>query len=265
HITSIYKIINVDSEIVIQANSDFALVDGVVKKYESKPLKLISGRPHVLSSLIRDFQYLSPGTYVSSIKKTYLNVKNQEKVKNFKVVIDPGHGGKDPGTNSGDSQLIEKTLTLDISMMIDDFLKKRGFQVFLSRSNDRTLSLEERVAFSKSLDADLFVSIHCNSSSDEQVSGFEIFIKKKVSDKRILTLARFIREGLSFHLNVPDRGIKRKNFYVIKNSRCPSVLVELDFITNETVAKHFKDENYKRDVANAVADGIIRYFNYITD
>ena len=144
-----------------------------------------------------------------------------------KVYIDPGHGGNDSGAVGIDGAL-EKTVNLEMALKVEKLLKNQGLDVRLTRKDDRTLSLKERVDLANNWSADCFVSSHCNAFNKE-AKGVETYsLNDKTSD-----LAKDIQEEIlktgAYTLN---RGVKTANFYVLRNTKMRACLVELGFIDN---------------------------------
>ncbi|MCS7245527.1 MAG: N-acetylmuramoyl-L-alanine amidase [candidate division WOR-3 bacterium] len=213
------------------------------------------------------------------------------------IIIDPGHGGKDPGA-IGKWGIKEKDITLSVSKKIANILRKEyGFKVVLTRETDTFVSLKERAEIANTLKAKLFVSIHCNYAKEDNASGPETFflsvartneeravealensvikyeleeadeIKYIVSDilqnaylKESQRLAFFIHSRINKNRN--DRGVKQAGFYVLRGVYAPSVLVELGFISNEKEAKLLSTETYQEELARKIAEGIRDYINW---
>lgn len=213
------------------------------------------------------------------------------------VVIDPGHGGKDPGCVAGG--LREKDITLDLAKRVAKRLRDQlGCRVILTRDSDRTLSLEERTAIANTNDADLFVSIHVNAAPSQKLSGLETYFLNLASDEQSMMvaarenatttrtigdlqvilndlmlnskinesnrMARDLHAGLVRRIrakraDVRDLGVKQAPFYVLIGARMPSVLVEVGFITNPTERKLLATSAYRQHLADGIADGVISY------
>lgn len=176
------------------------------------------------------------------------------------VVIDPGHGGNDPGAINGTRQ--EKDDNLRIALKVKECLEEKGIDVVLTRTVDIFLSLEDRCKFANSRSADLFVSLHRNSAASS-VGGVEIWIGSENS-YRSRSLAKHILKGLKKAEIAEDRGVKvgyitdiNKDYYVNKHTDMTSCLVELGFITSETDNELF-DKNLDA-YAQAIADAIEKH------
>lgn len=171
------------------------------------------------------------------------------------VMIDPGHGGKDPGA-IGIGGLREKDVILPISKKVAEILRKNGVNAVLTRNSDFFVSLKGRVNMAERRDADLFVSIHANSLglSRPDISGLEVYYYN--SGKR---LADAVRKGIIRKVRVKDRGIRRARFYVLRKTSMPAILVETGYVTGREDAAKLKQTWYRNKMAEGIADGILRY------
>lgn len=171
------------------------------------------------------------------------------------IVIDPGHGGKDPGA-IGIGGLQEKNVVLPISSYVREALEAKGVRVQMLRERDRFVTLSGRAEMANRANADLFVSIHANaiSMSRPDVNGVETYYYS--SGRR---LAASIHRSMLRNLNVRDRGVRQANFYVLRNSAMPAVLVETGFVTGREDAPRLSDENFRKQMGAAIAEGIIQY------
>lgn len=169
------------------------------------------------------------------------------------VVVDPGHGGADPGA-IGPTGLREKDINLAISKTLVGYLEEYGAKVQLTRSGDYYVSLAERVALSHSLGAKIFISIHCNSFGDSNKQGVETFYSAKGSDGKLL--AQYVQNQLVSLRPSLDRGAKVGNLYVIRENLATSVLTEVAFISNPQEEALLADPDYQQKVGRAIADGI---------
>jgi N-acetylmuramoyl-L-alanine amidase len=212
------------------------------------------------------------------------------------VVIDPGHGGRDPGA-IGLGGLREKDVTLRTATALGKELRKRGFAVVFTRKQDRTMSLEERTAIAESADGDLFVSVHANAAPRRSVHGVETFYLDENHDRHALNLAarengiprnevnvlqqtlaklhmeelspysrrlaKAVQErivsGLPKSRRPQDLGVKKGPFYVLFLSNMPAVLVEVGFLTNKSEARRLRDRSYLEALANQIAAGVERF------
>jgi N-acetylmuramoyl-L-alanine amidase len=171
------------------------------------------------------------------------------------VVIDAGHGGKDPGA-IGRDELQEKEIILDISQQINKILETKGIGVLMTRSNDNFISLEGRTDMANKANADLFVSIHANSInlSRPDVNGLQTYFYKNGKE-----FADTVHRNILRSVNTQDRGVHKARFYVLRHSDMPSILVEVGYVTGADDAVKLRDSRYRRQMAEAIANGIIEY------
>ncbi len=210
-----------------------------------------------------------------------------------RIVIDPGHGGQDPGA-IGRTGITEKDLTLAVSLLLAQDLRNSGYEVLLTREDDRTLALVERTEFANRADADLFISVHINSARNRKLRGFETYylnlatdstaadvaarensgdaaalgnlddvlekIVKNANKDESSELARSIQDSLVLHLSksfseVRDLGVKSAPFFVLVGAKMPSVLVELSFISNAEEESLLKRARYQEQMVEAILIG----------
>ena len=215
-----------------------------------------------------------------------------------RVVIDPGHGGTDPGA-IGRTGATEKQLTLELSKMLAGRLRAAGYEVLLTREDDRTISLQERTDFANRVDADLFLSVHINSARNRNLRGFETYYLDLANDpaaretaarenasgqggsmadlgatlQHIVNnefrgasseLAASIQDSLVMHVsksyqNVHDLGVKTAPFSVLVGAKMPAVLIETSFVSNEQEEGWLKTTAYRSQLAEAIEIGLQAY------
>ncbi len=215
-----------------------------------------------------------------------------------KVVLDPGHGGHDPGAHSKNG-VLEKDVVLAIAKQIKVDLEKSGIDAVLTRDSDRFISLEERTAIANRAGADAFVSIHANSHRSPTASGIETYyldttddryalrlaarenstkeeqvsdvqlaladLATKVNTRSSQALAKRIQRGLldaarPFNKSVRNLGVKSSLFYVLLGARMPAVLVETSFISHPKEAKLLASARYQAALAESIADAVVAHF-----
>jgi N-acetylmuramoyl-L-alanine amidase len=169
------------------------------------------------------------------------------------VIIDAGHGGLDRGGGPG-QRIPESLYTLDTAKRLEGALRVRGFRTVMTRNRDVFVTLRDRVAIANSYRNAVFVSVHYNSGAREGAHGFETYYYR--SDSYGLA-ARLHRAQLS-SLNTEDRHVRRRGFYVIRNTSIPSVLTEGGFLTNSDEARYITSASYRQrwaeNIANALAE-----------
>jgi N-acetylmuramoyl-L-alanine amidase len=213
------------------------------------------------------------------------------------VVIDPGHGGKDPGA-IGSGGLLEKDVVLRVSRALADRLRKEGLKVYLTRDSDKFIPLEQRTVDANRWKADLFVSIHANASRNRRSHGVETYLLDTRYDRNTARVAarengttvaelnqlQHILASLRLSNNeryasplaekvhttlmgslrksfgeTRDLGVKRGPFLVLFQADMPAILVEIGFVTNRTEARRLRRRNFPRVVAEGIAKGILDY------
>jgi N-acetylmuramoyl-L-alanine amidase len=172
------------------------------------------------------------------------------------VVIDPGHGGDDPGAQSVLGYW-EKDINLKIAHKLASYLRNAGINVFMTRETDVYPTLEERAALANRHNADLFVSIHCDSNGDRLHKGFTIYRARSASWSA-KKAGRILENHLS-NAGIPSKGLRGADYRVLVQTRCPAVLVECGFMSNYDEAALLMDPWYQNKIARAIADGILEY------
>jgi N-acetylmuramoyl-L-alanine amidase len=178
------------------------------------------------------------------------------------VVIDPGHGGADPGAIGIDG-LQEKAVIFPIAQQVAQQLAKQGINAMLTRTDDRDLELAPRVEFAKQLRADIFVSIHANSAGMEnpQVSGVETYHHERSAESG--QLAKMIHQAILQAVKGGDRGVRQANFYVLRHASMPAVLVEAGFVTGQADAAKLATAAHREKIAGAIVKGVLAYVKAI--
>lgn len=192
------------------------------------------------------------------------------------VVIDPGHGGRDEGARS--HGLVEKDLTLDLAKRVDKRLHTFGIPTILTRNEDRFVSLSDRAAIGNRPDDALFVSLHFNQNSASSASGVETFYEtEKVPPESAWTwigffnkpdtsgcesgetLAGYVQTSLVLRTDAQNRGVKRRDLFVCRHVRGPSVLIEAGFMSNPVEARMLANGEYRERLATSIVEGVMSY------
>jgi N-acetylmuramoyl-L-alanine amidase len=194
------------------------------------------------------------------------------------VVLDPGHGGSEQGTRSVSGHA-EKELTLDLAKRVQQFLAAAGVRAVLTRTTDREVELEERVAFCHAQHAGLFVSLHFNSGGSAE--GIETYCVPPAGaastskpssqngdadrapgnqyDLCNVWLAHCVQKSLLHATHAPDRGVRRARFVVLRDANCPAILVESGFLSNPAEERKLVTVAYRDILAKAISEGILTY------
>ncbi|MFW5996829.1 MAG: N-acetylmuramoyl-L-alanine amidase family protein [Lentisphaeria bacterium] len=193
-----------------------------------------------------------------------------------RIVIDPGHGGKDEGAKSGGIE--EKGIVLAIAKELADLLESAGYSVHLTRKDDTFLSLRQRQTIANQHRADLFISIHTNAVASSQVNGIETFIlppkgtsstyshnRQKLAkpgnsfDKLNAAVAFSVHQQTRQVTGATERGIKRAGFSVLEHLECPGILIETGFLTNPEERQKLVSRSYQKKLALGIARGIQQF------
>lgn len=245
-----------------------------------------------------------PKGTVSNLKGVGMsNVKDGGIQSSYVIVIDPGHGGSDTGA-VGPKGTQEKDITLSIAKKLFNDIKKniKGSSVYLTRDDDKTIDLDDRVKFANKKKADLFISIHANASTDKKEHGVQTYYLNNASDKaaqrlaaqenkhsgkpvsdldKILStmiqnasteesrmLAGSIHKNLLNRLSknysfVNDQKVRSAMFYVLVGVKSPSVLVEVSYLSNPAEEKRLGSEKYQRDISGAITSGLVDHIRSV--
>ena len=283
----------VGSEVVLMGGHKVSLSEAIQTENSTVTV------PQDFKSRIIDKIREQPVATFKSVKKPLAAQKYPPLQKVREIVIDAGHGGKDPGAIGLDG-IQEKDIVLDIAKRLEKILTQRGFKVIMTRKDDEFISLQERTEVASKSEADLFVSIHANSSPARGADGIEVFSLKDLDSmdrdeeqrrlneehyfhrmsmeqqddnlKTILsdmlytnkqaessTLANLIVEESANSVKARNRGAKDARFFFLRNTLIPSVLVEVGFVTNPHEGKLLDTISYRQKLAYAIAKGIMNY------
>ena len=179
-------------------------------------------------------------------------------IQKVDIVLDPGHGGKDPGANMED--VIEKEITQEIANQAKLLLEDAGYRVFVTRDSDVFLDLSERSNMANKREAKVFVSIHCNSSEDGEGSGIETFYTEQKSEASKV-LAENLQQCIIEETDAKDRDVKTADYTVLVKTEMPSALVEVGFLTDDLERQLLTNGEYQEKLAEGIAKGIDLYLS----
>jgi N-acetylmuramoyl-L-alanine amidase len=193
-----------------------------------------------------------------------------------RVLLDPGHGGDDPGAQG--AILTEKTLLLQLARALALELRKHGYEVAMTRDGDHDLSLKRRVTMTRKWKADVFVSLHANAADAASVQGAETFVDTPVDwasthggprktaatdnnafDRQNMALAFDIQRRMVLATGAVDRGVRRARYAVLETSACPAVLVEVGFLSSPREEKLLASRIYQARLVAGILAGIRDY------
>ncbi|MGE6256760.1 N-acetylmuramoyl-L-alanine amidase [Heyndrickxia sporothermodurans] len=206
--------------------------------------------------------YVTSGKLQGYVRTTYL--KSTTPANRRIIVIDAGHGGKDPGASA--NGLIEKNVTLNIALRAQKYLKNAGIEVVMTRTGDSYPTLQDRIDIGVKANADAFISIHANNFSKGSANGTETYYNNGGPSDRAnesKQLANFIQKRLVKAIETTNRGIKPQEYQVIKYNPLAAVLVELGFLSNKEDAAKLASEEYSNLAAKSIYQGVLDFYNYI--
>jgi N-acetylmuramoyl-L-alanine amidase len=248
--------------------------------------------------LMHDGQVLIPISIASDSWWMDAPIKPHQEHRFHTVIIDAGHGGKDPGA-LGQHGIKEKDVVLDIAKEVRDLLSRYGLNVIMTRDSDRFISLKGRTQIANQNGADFFVSIHANASRQRQASGFEVYYLSEAIDddaravashendafkvdgeepdifrnadptlwdlihtenrQESIEMAESVIEHMRSELPRKNRGVKSARFYVLRGVETPSILIETGFVTNSKEAELLGTRFFRKRVARSISKGILAY------
>ena len=184
------------------------------------------------------------------------------RLRGKRIVVDPGHGGKDIGAPAlpgpPPQPPFEKDIVLDIGIRLARLLQAEGAAVTMTREDDTYVSLQARAALANELKADAFVSLHCNSyRTPDTLRGTSVYYDHENS----IELAKLVQEELISALGTDDKGIRSANFAVIRRTQGPGILVESAFINHEGDRLRLINPNFRERAARAILQGMIRFLS----
>ncbi len=257
------------------------------KVFLSEPLKRQRGKIHVSADFYRKviLKLIEPEGPVS--------------LRPCRIIIDPGHGGKDPGA-IGTAGTYEKDIVLDIAKRVKTILEESQYDVKMTRSDDTFISLEQRTEIASQFVADIFISIHANASTTGRASGLEVYaprplerqeqkdpqrirnhdllfsklamqrhnksVENIVTDmlysfksSESLALARAISEGIEQETRARNRGVYKAGFCVLRNTLMPAVLIEVGFLSNSREERQLNSNQYRQKIAEGISRSLREY------
>ncbi|MCR4425648.1 MAG: N-acetylmuramoyl-L-alanine amidase [Firmicutes bacterium] len=193
---------------------------------------------------------------ISSDRRTLRLQVDESPLYQRSIMLDPGHGGTDPGAVR--NGLLEKDINLDIALRLRDLLSASGAHVSMTREDDSTVELADRAKLANGLMPDVFLSIHCNAVWNVFPCGTETYYYNMVPYSQ--ELAVLVHNSLLREIELMDRKVQRKNFLVVRETEVPSALVEVAFISNDVEATKLRDPAFRQKAAVGLHNGLLLYF-----
>lgn len=198
--------------------------------------------------------YAPEKTNLASYETNINNVNGD--LSGLNIVLDPGHGGRDTGA-IGLYGLKEKNIVQSTAEKVAEKLRNSGANVITTRVGDHYLSLDNRVQISNSQYTDVFISLHYNASPILTAQGTNTFYFSEASRQ----LAQSVQSSIAAMTDLRNRGIERESYYVLRNTNAKAILLELGFITNPYDSAIVQNADYQYQLAQAITDGLINYYN----
>jgi N-acetylmuramoyl-L-alanine amidase len=229
--------------------------------------------------------YIDSSDYKYHIQPLLPTTKHRHKKLRI-IALDAGHGGEDGGTTAQWDKLQEKFLTMDMCLRLAKLLEKNGYRVILTRSQDKKVPLPERTQIANRSKADLFISIHFNSAPSASASGIETFTltpstqasSYQASSRNAhrnfignafdclnIVIGYCLQSSLTKKTSAIDRGVKHSTFVVLRDLKCPGILVECGFLSNREECKKIASSAYRDILAQSIFDGIVKFNDLLSD
>jgi len=284
---------------VFSLKDPFRIVIDVWGKGSNGGPPSVSAPPEVVESEKTEPQKQPSGMTTDNLQSSSITRQLALGVK--KIIIDPGHGGSDPGAPGFYKDAWEKDIVLKMAHKLAGILKERlKCTVLLTRSEDKRLTLEERTAIANTKRADLFISLHCNAAKNKELKGIETYFLNLATDSQAIAVAarenatseknisdldyilsdlmknakieestrlanivhkNFVVGMKSKYSDITDLGVKQAPFYVLLGARMPSILIETSFISNKLEGQRLMEDSYQKAVCESIADGIEKYID----
>ena len=265
----------------LEGNNKFRVT--VPKSNYKQEFKNITVNDHMIKNILVDettdpLNFLVDITLVDEIeyrvitatrvRTLMIELVNKNKYRNILIVLDPGHGGTDPGAISPIRKMKESELVLEVSKRVNKMLTDVGFMTHMTRSTDTSVALQDRVTVANDMNADLYVSIHANAATNTSVNGIENLYYPSEMDpndnRDNKKLAQVFQAEMVKHLGAFNRGIvARDKLYVIRETKMPAVLVEMGFLTNKIEEDKLSTDEYRQLVAESIYQSILKYYDEV--
>ncbi len=263
-------------EVLIPKEDDLQFSDIKIDDHMVKEIKVDSKdktNHKVQIYLEKDVELNIPGS--SKKDELVLELKNSNRYRQVLVVVDPGHGGSDPGTTSVILKKREAEIVLDVAQRLNKLLEEAGFRTYMTRNDDTYIALQDRADVANQLNADLFISIHANASTmidpvtkkdvpNPLPYGIETYYHPNKDNltkyNNSSTMAKILQKELVGLMKGNDRGAKTANYFVLRETKMPAILTELGFLSNPEEEKKLLSESYRQKAAEALFNATVKYF-----
>ncbi|HHU70208.1 MAG TPA: AMIN domain-containing protein [Thermoanaerobacterales bacterium] len=244
--------------VILNTDEEIIEIDGddLVKRIRTAQFQM---NPHIVRVVV-DLNKKVGGYNVLYEDKEIRLVLNSSSLAGRRIIIDPGHGGDDPGATSI-TGVHEKVLTLDTSKRLKALLERAGAEVYMTRESDTSIKGPVRVEVANKINGDALISIHYNSYTNPEINGTEVLYCPDTTGKN-KKLARLVQQELVKHLGSRDRGLReRPDLVLLRETSMPSVMVEVGYISNKDEEKKILNPEYRQQAAQAICNALVKYFS----
>jgi len=244
------------------SNSDFDCGEGEINPDDNFVERIVITESRIIVTDVGNMSYnirQSGNNVVITIREKEEIIENTNKKI---ILIDPGHGGSDPGACNGSAQ--EKVFNLNIALMLNELLLERDdVEVYMTRSSDKYLNREDRIEISEEINPDLIVSVHNNSLENKSYTGTMVLYynndtESQYGDISSKECAQIVLGKLVDALDTVNRGVvNREDLHILSKTPCPSILCEISFISNDAELERLKTKSFQEDAAEAIYEGVV--------
>lgn len=254
----------------IEQKADGTYTTTIIKDYGNDPVNAISitSSSDEFGKSVHEVVLQLNHVYVHILYEDenyyYIDLKKPKEVYDKILVIDAGHGGKDPGALSKDGKIYEKEINLKILHELKELLDKEKIKVYYTRTIDQTIYLRPRVSLANEVDCDFFISIHCNANNYTGSNGTEVLYYNH-ENKNIKTkdLAKILNEEISKTVSLKNTGLiqmKDDDIFILANAVVPAVIIEAGYMTNLNDLKYLQSREGQQNIAQGIYNGILRAY-----
>lgn len=197
----------------------------------------------------------------------FIEMRKPSEVYDKIIVIDPGHGGKDVGAISKDDRHYEKNINLDIALHLKELLDKENIKVYYTRTSDETVYLRPRVELANTVDADYFISIHCNSNNSTGPNGLEVlYTDTDYKGVKSIDLAKVFSQKIHDLVTLKQRGVVQRHtedIYIMNKAKVPMILIEVAYMSNRNDMDFLSLEDNRKAVAQGIYNGIMEAYEVL--
>ena len=251
---------------IIEQDEDGAFISNIIRDYGNDPVNDIQitsktdDRGHSVQEIILLLDHVYVHILYEDEHYYYIDLKRPKEVYDKILVIDSGHGGKNPGAISRDELTYEKDINLNILLRLKEHLDKDNVMVYYTMLTDETLFLRPRVNLANDVDCDFFISIHCNSSTSTRPNGAEVlYYDYENKNIRAKELAKIFSREISKNISLRNGGIlqmKNDDILILNHAAVPAIMVETGYLSNDSDLEYLKSNAGQAAMAKGIYEGI---------